>query len=413
MKRMKADIAVIGGGAAGMLAAAEAAERGFKVTLFESGTFTGKKLRITGKGRCNVTNNCLPAEVLANVPTNGRFLYSAVNNFTPEDAMTLFENLGVKLKTERGNRVFPVSDKAEDIVAALRKYMKQTGVSVVYEKVTAINASEGRVVSVATDGGETECGAAILCTGGVSYPLTGSTGDGYAFAKKLGHTIVPPKASLVPLCEAGDTCRELAGLSLRNVSMTVFENNKKIYEDFGELLFTHFGLSGPLVLSASSHMRKYDKCTYRVEIDLKPALDAEKLDKRLLSDFNKYKNSDFINSLGDLLPRKMIPVMVEKSQIDPRVKVNSITKEERKNLCSLIKAFPIEIKGPRPVDEAIITSGGVSTKEINPTTMESKFIKGLYFAGEIIDVDAYTGGFNLQIAWATAHAAATHAEVID
>lgn len=412
MKKMYADTIVVGGGAAGMLAAAISAQRGHNTVLFEHSEYTGKKLRITGKGRCNVTNNCSVREVMDNVPTNGKFLFSCLNAFTPEDVINLFESLGVKLKTERGNRVFPVSDKAADIVSALRKYMSKNGVKVIYDHVSEIKAEDGAVACVIANSGEYTTKNVILCTGGASYPLTGSTGDGYTISEKLGHTVIPPKASLVPLVSPDSICREMQGLSLRNVKLTVVNSKgKSVYEEQGEMLFTHFGITGPLVLSASSHMRNFNKEKYRVLIDLKPALDEKKLDLRLLRDFEKYSNRDFINALGDLVPKKMTSVIVKLSGIAPETKVNAITKAQRMELLRVLKGMEIEISGPRPVADAIITSGGISVKEIDPKTMQSKLVSGLYFAGEVIDVDAYTGGFNLQIAWSTAYAAATHTEV--
>ena len=392
------NIIVIGGGAAGLMAAGTAAEQGANVTLFETNEKVGRKLFITGKGRCNV---CDAQEVLRNVPVNPRFLYSALGGFSPADVKAFFEEKGVALKTERGNRVFPVSDKAADIIDALFLWVKRTGVSIVHGTVSDVIIENGRVTGVRVGKKTYPADRVIVATGGASYPQTGSTGDGYRFAREAGHTVVPANPSLVPLVEKGETCRELMGLSLRNVQLTVFENEKKIYTDFGEMLFTLFGLSGPLVLSASAHMRHIGSKNYRVEIDLKPALDEKTLDKRLLSDFDKHKNSDFVNALGELLPRKIIPAVIEKSGIDPREKVNAITKKQRASLLRLLKAFPVEISGKRPIAEAIITTGGVSVREVSPKTMESKKCSGLYFAGEVLDVDAYTGGFNLQIAWST------------
>lgn len=412
MKNLNADVAVIGGGAAGMMAAITAAYQGASVVVLEHNQYTGKKLRITGKGRCNVTNNCTAREVLENVPANGRFLFSAVNRFTPEDAMAFFENIGVALKTERGNRVFPQSDKAEDIVSALRKHMSDCGVKVIFDNALDIRADESGVSSVLAEKHEIFCKNVILCTGGVSYPMTGSTGDGYKMAKKLGHTIISPKPSLVPLEAVQNICGKMQGLALKNVKLSVFNSKDKlIYEDFGEMLFTHFGISGPIVLSSSAHMRDMDKEKYYVLIDLKPALDEKKLDLRILRDFEEFANRDFSNSLSKLLNKKMIPVVVDLSEIPPETKVNSITKEQRKKLLKILKGLRVDISGSRPIDEAIITSGGVSVKEINPSTMESKLVKGLFFAGEIIDVDAYTGGYNLQIAWSTAYSAGMHIEV--
>lgn len=395
-------IIVIGGGAAGLMAAGAAAEAGARVTLFEKNPRPGRKLMITGKGRCNVTNDCDIPTVLANVPTNPRFLYSALHGCPPAEVMAFFEREGVPLKTERGGRVFPVSDKAVDIVDALHHWVRRAGV-----RLTAGTAAEGLALEnggvrgVYAGGRLHPAEAVILATGGASYPLTGSTGDGYRFAAEAGHTVIPPRPSLVPLVEDGDTCAVMMGLSLKNVRLTVFENDRKLFSDFGELLFTHFGLSGPMALSASAHMRHYGRRAYRAEIDLKPALDEAALDARLLSDFAAHQNQDFINALGGLLPRKMIPVLVGCSGIDPRRKVHSVTKAERGALLRLLKAFPVRIAGPRPIEEAIVTTGGVSVKEISPKTMESKICPGLYLAGELIDVDGYTGGFNLQIAWAT------------
>ena len=404
---MSKEIIVIGGGAAGMMAAISAAERGGAVTLLEPNERLGKKLNITGKGRCNVTNDADRETLLANTPKNGRFLYSAFSRFDGRDAMAFFEGLGVPLKVERGNRVFPVSDRSFDISAALERRLKALGVKLVRDRAAGLETGDGAVRAVTGERRRYEAGAVILATGGVSYPATGSTGDGHRLAAEAGHTVTPLQGSLVPL-EAtlpGYPCRTLQGLSLRNVGLTVFEDRKKIYTDFGEMLFTHFGVSGPLVLSASAHMRHFDKKTYRLEIDLKPALDEQTLDRRLLSDFEKHINSDFCNALDDLLPQKLIPMAVALSGIPERTKVHEITREQRRGLLQLLKHFPVEVQGLRPVSDAIVTSGGVKVGEVNPTTMESKLVKGLYFAGELLDVDAYTGGFNLQIAWATGRAA--------
>ena len=402
---MNKRVLVIGGGAAGMMAAITAAEQNCAVTLLEPNERLGKKLNITGKGRCNVTNDADLPTLLANTPRNGKFLYSAFSRFDGRDAMAFFEKLGVPLKTERGNRVFPVSDRAFDVSGALERRLRALKVAMHRDRATVLETEDSVICGVTGEKAHYQADAVILATGGVSYPATGSTGEGHRMAAEAGHTITPLQGSLVPLREKGNLCARMQGLSLRNVSLTVFENNKKIYTDFGELLFTHFGVSGPLVLSASAHMRHFDRKAYRLEIDLKPALDEQTLDKRLLADFTKYANSDFGNALNDLLPQKMIPVMVECSGIDPHQKVHELTREQRKTLLGLLKHFPIDIAGLRPVTDAIITSGGVKISEINPTTMESKIVKGLYFAGEIIDVDAYTGGFNLQIAWATGRAA--------
>lgn len=394
------NIIVIGGGAAGLMAAGTAAECGARVTLFETNEKVGRKLFITGKGRCNVCNDCDVQGVLQNVPVNPRFLYSALGCFSPADVMAFFENHGVPLKTERGNRVFPVSDKSADIIDALFTWVKRSGVTIAHETVESLALQDGRVTGVQAHGRVYPADRVIVATGGASYPQTGSTGDGYRFARTAGHKIVSPNGSLVPLVTPGG-CEALMGLSLRNVQVTVFENNKKIWSDFGEMLFTHFGLSGPLILSASAHMRHFGSKGYHIEIDLKPALDEKTLDKRLLSDFDKHKNSDFINALGDLLPRKIIPEVIRISGIDPRAKVNGITKTQRAALLHTLKHFLVVVSGKRPIAEAIITTGGVSVKEVNPKTMESKKCAGLYFAGEVLDVDAYTGGFNLQIAWST------------
>ena len=406
---MKIDVVVVGGGPAGMMAAIAAAENGATVCLLEPNSRLGKKLNITGKGRCNVTNNCTAEELMRNIPCNGRFLYSTFYQYDSADIMAFFEMQGVPLKTERGNRVFPVSDRSFDISGALEKYLRQLGVSIVRDKAQALLIREGALAGVKGEREDYEATQVIIATGGVSYPLTGSTGDGYRLAKSVGHTVVEPRGSLVPLVEDGSFCKQLQGLSLRNVTLRVYENNKKICEDFGEMLFTHFGVSGPLVLSASAHMRHFGKKEYRLEIDLKPALDEQTLDKRLVSDFNKHINADFVNALDELLPKKLIEPFVALTGIDPRTKVHDITREQRRVVLQLMKALPVAVKGTRPVDEAIITSGGVSVKEVNPSTMESKLMPGLRFAGEVLDVDAYTGGFNLQIAWSTGHVAGKNA----
>ena len=402
---MSKEIVVVGGGAAGMMAAISAAEKGSHVTLLEPNERLGKKLNITGKGRCNVTNDAGLEELLANTPKNGKFLYSAFSRFDGRDAKAFFESLGVPLKTERGNRVFPVSDRAFDISGALERRLKALKVVLRRDRAVSLDIRGGAIHGVNGEKGAYPAKAVILATGGVSYPATGSTGEGHRMAAEAGHTVTPLQGSLVPLREQGNDCARMQGLSLRNVSLTVFENEKKIYTDFGELLFTHFGLSGPLILSASAHMRRFEKKTYRVEIDLKPALDEQQLDKRLLSDFTKYANCDFCNALDDLLPQKLISVVVERSGIPPHQKVHEITREQRRELLRVLKHFSVPIAGLRPVTDAIVTSGGVKGGEIDPKTMESKIVKGLYFAGELIDVDAYTGGFNLQIAWATGRTA--------
>ena len=402
---MSKEIVVVGGGAAGMMAAISAAEKGSHVTLLEPNERLGKKLNITGKGRCNVTNDAGLEELLANTPKNGKFLYSAFSRFDGRDAKAFFESLGVPLKTERGNRVFPVSDRAFDISGALERRLKALKVVLRRDRAVSLDIRGGAIHGVNGEKGAYPAKAVILATGGVSYPATGSTGEGHRMAAEAGHTVTPLQGSLVPLREQGNDCARMQGLSLRNVSLTVFENEKKIYTDFGELLFTHFGLSGPLILSASAHMRRFEKKTYRVEIDLKPALDEQQLDKRLLSDFTKYANCDFCNALDDLLPQKLISVVVERSGIPPHQKVHEITREQRRELLRALKHFSVPIAGLRPVTDAIVTSGGVKVGEIDPKTMESKIVKGLYFVGELIDVDAYTGGFNLQIAWATGRTA--------
>ena len=398
---------MIGGGAAGTLCAALAAGRGLDVVLLEPNRMLGRKLRITGKGRCNVTNDCDAREFISAIPGDGRFLQSAIHKFGTLDTKALFEGLGVALKTERGNRVFPESDRADDIADALTKLARENGVRVLRERATRILTDEaGAVRAVSAGGGEIECEAAVICTGGLSYPGTGSTGDGYRMARELGHTIRPCRPSLVPLESPDAWCREMQGFSLRNVELSAYEDDKLIYKALGEMLFTHFGVSGPLVLSASAHMRRFGECRYRLSIDLKPGLDEKKLDARLLRDFEKYSNREFRNSLGDLAGRAMIPVLVELSGIPGDTRTNSVTRQQRAALAQLLKHFPVSLSGPRPIAEAIVTSGGVATTEVNPRTMESKLVPGLYFAGEVLDLDAYTGGYNLQIAWSTAFVAA-------
>ena len=402
-------IIIVGGGAAGMTAAVFASEAGAEVTLIERNDRLGKKLLITGKGRCNVTNNSDINTHIENTPTNPRFMYTALSNFTPQDVMAFFEELGVPLKTERGERVFPISDKAGDICGALKRRLNKLSVRIVTARVTDIAVSDCGF-TVASDNGEYCADSVIIATGGASYPLTGSTGDGYRFAERLGHTVIPPKPSLVPVECAEKWVKEAMGLSLRNVTLTVSEiDGREVYFEQGEMLITHFGVSGPLVLSASSHMKGLGNKKYSISIDLKPALDFDTLDKRVQSDFSKNINRDFCNSLGELLPTKLIPIVIRLSGIDGRTKCNSVTREQRHRLVSLLKALPLTAVKFRPIDEAIITSGGVNVKEISPKTMESKLVPGLYFAGEVIDVDAYTGGFNLQIAFATARLAAESA----
>lgn len=400
---MKFDGIVVGGGPAGMFAAIMAARQGKRVLLLERNDRLGKKLLITGKGRCNVTNDCPDTEVLQNVPRNGRFLFSAMAACPPKTVMDFFESCGCTLKTERGNRVFPVSDKSQSVLDALQKELRNAGVTVKTARVQKILTQNGSVTGVKTEKEEIQSDWVILATGGLSYPTTGSTGDGYKMAQELGHTVTPCEGSLVPLETAGEDCPNMQGLSLRNVGVKLLnEKGKVLYKDFGEMLFTHFGVSGPTVLSASAHM----KGNCRLVIDLKPALDESKLDSRILRDLETYKNRSMENALTDLLPRSMIPVVLRRLDIDPAMQANAFTKVQRRSLVDLLKSFSLEITGKRPVAEAIITSGGIKVSEIDPKTMESKRVAGLYFAGEIIDCDAYTGGFNLQIAWATAYAAA-------
>ena len=399
------ELVVIGGGPAGMICAITAAERGLRVTLLEPNRMLGRKLRITGKGRCNITNNCDVREFMANIPGDGRFLYSAVNRFGMKEVMAFFEDRGLPLKTERGNRVFPVSDNANDVAGLLARQCEKDGVRVLHTAAKDILVSDGAVIGVGTGEGQIGCRAAAVCTGGLSDPLTGSTGAGYRFAEKLGHAVTPRRPSLVPLASEDGCCAEMQGFSLKNVTLSAYEDDKLIYRELGEMLFTHFGVSGPLVLSASAKMRHMGEKRYRLEIDLKPGLDEKKLDARLLRDFEKYANKEFKNALGELAGRTMIPVLIRLSGIPEDTKVNAITREQRQRLLHLFKAFPVSVSGTRPIDEAIVTAGGVSTKEINPRTMESKLVQGLYFAGEVLDLDAYTGGFNLQIAWSTGYVA--------
>lgn len=411
----KKEVLVIGAGPAGMMAAGTAAQGGARVTIIDRNKRPGRKLLITGKGRCNVTNNCDTRDFISSVPTNGRFLYSAISTFSPQDTMAFFEERGVALKTERGNRVFPQSDKAADIVDAMRSFLLDSGCRYLTGRVTNLIMENGRVKGVKLeDGYSLSADCVIVACGGKSYPLTGSSGDGYALARQAGHTVTKPVPSLVPLVSSDSFCKDLQGLSLRNISITVYDGEKKkeIYSDFGELLFTHFGLSGPVILSASAHMRGMRAGRYRIGIDCKPALSPEQLDKRLLRDFEKNKNRDFCNSLSELLPRTMIPVMVKLSGILPETKCNAVTKEQRHAFGRLLKQFPVVINGFRPIEEAIVTSGGVNVKEIDPKTMESKLSENLFFAGEVIDTDAYTGGFNLQIAFSTGYLAGISAAEI-
>ncbi len=417
-------VVIIGGGPAGMMAAITSAKQGNDVILLEKMKSCGRKLLITGKGRCNITSSLPMDKFIENIPENGKFLYSAFKNFTNQDIITLLKENNVNVKEERGNRIFPLSDRSLDVLQAFENEMKKNNVKIYTEtevkeikikdnavnKVIYLNKRSGIVEEILTE-------KVILATGGKSYPLTGSTGDGYKIAKKLGHTITKISGSLVPLISKNEDlqlCQAMQGLSLRNISMKIVdeEKNKKIYEDFGELLFTHFGVSGPTILSSSAHILRYknveellQKGKIKLQIDLKPALNEEKLNLRLLRDFEKFKNKQIINSLNELLPKKMIEPVIKKAKIKNEKRINEITKQERENLIRVIKCFEITISGFRPIEEAIITRGGINVKEINPKTMESKLIKGLYFAGEIIDVDAYTGGFNLQIAYSTGYTA--------
>ena len=399
------DLVVIGGGPAGMMCAFTAAQRGLSVVLLEPNDKLGRKLRITGKGRCNVNNNCDIKTFMANIPGDGRFLYSALNRLSPADTIAFFEGHGLPLKTERGNRVFPQSDNANDVANLMASLCKKQGVCIRHTSAKQIITENGAVAGVATGEGYLPCRAAAVCTGGLSYPLTGSTGAGYEFARNLGHTVSPLRPSLVPLVSPDAYCAEMQGFAPKNVTLSAYEDDKLIYRELGEMLFTHFGVSGPLVLSASAKMRKMGSAVYRLSIDLKPGLDEKKLDARILRDFEKYANREFKNALGDLAGHSMIPILVRLSGIPENKPVNTITREERKRLVALLKAFPVAVSGFRPIEEAIVTSGGVSTKEINPRTMESKLVSGLFFAGEVLDVDGYTGGFNLQIAWSTGYVA--------
>lgn len=402
---METDVIIIGGGAAGAMAGVLCSQRGRKTIIFEPNGKIGKKLLITGKGRCNVTNNCTLDELLKNIPRNPRFLYSAFSRFSSADTMELFEGFGVPLKTERGNRVFPVSDKAADIVSALDRNLKKNGVRLIKEKVTDIIVVDGVCKGVVAGGKQYFSQSVLLATGGKSYPLTGSDGSGYVLAEKAGHTVTPLEPSLVPIVCSEKYCADMMGLSLRNVTLSLYDGKKKIYSELGEMLFTHFGVSGPLVLSASSHISKMESGRYKILIDLKPGLSLKQLDARIQRDFSENINRIFGNSLSKLLPAKLVPTAVKLSGIPGETKVNQITREERLAFAQLLKEFPLTVKGFRPIEEAIITSGGINIKEINPKTMESKLVQNLYFAGEIIDTDGYTGGFNLQIAFSTAFCA--------
>ncbi|MEE3334113.1 MAG: NAD(P)/FAD-dependent oxidoreductase [Ruminococcus sp.] len=402
-------VIIIGAGAAGLMAGGYASMYGADVRIFEKMPKVARKLLITGKGRCNLANYCDIPTFMQNVPVNSKFLYSALNNFPPEDIVDFFENLGLKTKVERGNRVFPVSDRAMDVVDTMRAFALSNGCRIIHKPVSDVIAENGRVKGVIVENKLYSCDSLIIATGGMSYPRTGSTGDGYKFAAKLGHSITDIRPSLIPLESPDNDCKRLQGLSLRNVRLSIIEKSgKEVFSDFGEMLFTHFGLSGPIVLSASCNMRDYTK-GYKAVIDLKPALSEEQLDSRILRDFSENINKSASNSLNGLLPKKLIPVVLDRWGIERSKKCNSITKEERKALLNIIKNFTVDISRPRPVEEAIITSGGVKTSEINPKTMESKLVEGLFFAGEIIDVDAYTGGFNLVIAWSTGKLAGENA----
>ncbi|MFR5876965.1 MAG: NAD(P)/FAD-dependent oxidoreductase [Eubacterium sp.] len=401
----KKKVIIIGGGAAGLMASAESAKLGNDVTVIEKMPRPARKIIITGKGRCNVTNACFDIEdLISNVPTNPRFLYSAFSAFMPYDTIAFFEDMGVPLKTERGGRVFPVSDKAVDIVDALIKNAVSNGVKIIQGTVKAFELDSSRIKYVILDNNrKIECDSVAVCTGGKSYPRTGSTGDGYTLAKSVGHTVTSLEPSLIPLVCSNNFIPRLQGLSLKNIAVKLFDGDKQIYYDFGEMLFTHYGVSGPVILSASSHMKNPKAHSYKLVIDLKPALDNKTLDKRIQRDFSDSNNKDFINSLSRLLPNKLIPVIVSLSGINPSVKCNQITKEQRINLGNLLKNLVLDVVDFRPIEEAVITSGGVNIKEINPKTMQSKIIDNLYFAGEVIDIDAYTGGFNLQIAFSTGY----------
>lgn len=410
-KMISKKVVVIGAGASGLMAAGFAAENGAKVTLIEKNKRVGRKIMITGKGRCNVTNNCDVQNFIRNVPVNGRFLYSALNSFTPQDAIDFFEQLGLQLKTERGNRVFPMSDKAVDVVDTLHDFVIDKGCKIVCDNAVSLIIENNEIIGVKCENETYYSDSIIVCCGGESYPLTGSTGDGYILAKQAGHTVTELKPSLVPLESKNPDCKSMQGLSLKNVSLKIIDNKsqKTVFSDFGEMLFTHFGMSGPMILSASSQIRDISDGKYTAVIDLKPALTPEQLDKRLQNDFRENSNKDISNSFSKLLPRKIIVSVLKRWGVPFDKKCNSVTKEERRKLCEILKEFTVEISGFRPIEEAIITSGGVKTSEINPKTMESKLVNGLYFAGEVIDCDAYTGGFNLQIAWSTGRLAGVSA----
>lgn len=405
MKRPMSDVIVIGGGAAGCMAALAAASQGVRVQLLERNQKLGRKLYITGKGRCNLTNRSTVQECLSNIPHNAKFLTSALTRFPPEEVMGFFQDLGVPLKTERGNRVFPQSDRAADVIDALLRSLRKAGVELIQDRVEALVPEEGRIAAVKGESGEKYlCKAVVLATGGVSYPATGSTGDGYRMARAVGHTVQPPRGSLVPL--EAEYCAPMQGLSLRNVGLRVKNGkNKVIYREQGELLFTHFGLSGPLILSASAHMRDFAAERYTVCMDLKPALDEETLDRRLVRELKEGANRDVRHVLETLEPKSLIPLLLERANIPGDGKANAVTRAQRRRLLETLKDLSFPISGPRPVEEAIVTAGGITVSEVSPGNMASKCCKGLFLAGEVLDVDAYTGGFNLQIAWATGRAA--------
>lgn len=405
-------VIVIGAGAAGLIACGTAAKTADKVILIERNDIIGKKLLITGKGRCNITNAAEIEDIIAAYPRNGKFMYSALYTFTNDDIVKLIEDNGTVTKVERGGRVFPVSDKASDVVNALKKYALKSNVELIRARAKSIIIENGAVKGVKTSAGDFFAERVIVCTGGKSYPKTGSTGDGYIFAKQAGHTVIEPKPSLVPIVTEEKWARDLMGLSLRNVGITAFDSkDKKAYSDFGEMLFTHFGISGPIVLSMSAHLRENEK--YRIEIDLKPALSAEQLTARVIRDFEKYGKKHLLHSMDDLLPKALIPVIIELSGLEEHRQTSTVTREERAELVNIMKRLPLIFKSFRPIDEAIITSGGVKTSEINPSDMQSKNVKGLYFAGEVIDVDGYTGGFNLQAAWSMGYLAGLNAAQIE
>ena len=404
------DLVVIGGGPAGMLCAIQAAQRGLGVTLLDRNLQLGRKLRITGKGRCNVTNDCDTREFMANIPGDGRFLYSAMSRFGTREVMAYFEGLGVPLKVERGNRVFPVSDNANDIANALARECEGLGVRTLRTSARNIETKDGEVCAVQTDAEKIPCRAAAICTGGLSYPKTGSDGWGYRMAAKLGYTVTPRRPSLVPLESDDAYCAEMQGFSLRNVTLSAYEDGKLIFRELGEMLFTHFGVSGPLVLSASAKMRRMGSADYRLLIDLKPALDEKKLEARILRDVEENPRRSFHNLLGGLAGRSMVPVLEQLTAIPGELRCTDFTREQRQRLIQILKAFPVHVSGTRPIDEAIVTAGGVCTREVDPRTMESKLVMGLYFAGEVLDLDAYTGGFNLQIAWCTGFVAGNAVE---